>query len=170
MMATPNLNFLQVALSGTLYFVGLLIGALIAGYPADKIGRKPVLFFFIFTGGMSTLVGGLVSSFGAYSFFRLLAGIGEQGLTQITCTMSIEIVGAKYQSLVGNWNQIFFALGTGVVSSKNEIFQLFKTNFCDFFRRFNNGKFLSKTCWKSCKMKLFQNNFTLCVLAKCKMS
>ena len=105
-----------MALSGTLYFVGLLIGALIAGYPADKIGRKPVLFFFIFTGGMSTLVGGLVSSFGAYSFFRLLAGIGEQGLTQITCTMSIEIVGAKYQSLVGNWNQIFFALGTGVVS------------------------------------------------------
>ena len=114
-----QVNFLQVALSGTLYFVGLLIGALIAGYPADKIGRKPVLFFFIAIGGFSTLVGDLVSSFGSYSFFRLLAGIGEQGLTQITCTMSIEIVGARYQSLVGNWNQIFFALGTGVVLIKH---------------------------------------------------
>ena len=105
-----------MALSGTLYFVGLLIGALIAGYPADYFGRKPVLFFFIVIGGFSTLVGGLVSTFPSYSFFRLLAGIGEQGLTQITCTMSVEIVGARYQSLVGNWNQIFFALGTGVVS------------------------------------------------------
>ena len=103
-------------MSGTLYFVGLLIGSLIGGYPADAFGRKPVLFFFVFIGGFATLIGGLVSTFPLYTLFRLLAGIGEQGLTQITCTMSVEIVGAKYQSLVGNLNQIFFALGTGVVS------------------------------------------------------
>ena len=30
--------------------------------------------------------------------------------------MSVEIVGARYQTLAGNLNQIFFALGTGVVS------------------------------------------------------
>ena len=76
---------MQVALSGTLYFVGLLIGALIGGYPADKFGRKPVLFFFIFIGGFSTLIGGLVSTFPLYCLFRLMAGIGEQGLTQLTC-------------------------------------------------------------------------------------
>ena len=109
------LFFQKVALSGTLYFVGLLIGSLIGGYPADYFGRKPVLFFFVFIGGFSTLIGGLVSTFPVYTFFRLLAGIGEQGLTQLTCTMSVEIVGSRYQALVGNLNQIFFALGTGVV-------------------------------------------------------
>ena len=30
--------------------------------------------------------------------------------------MSVEIVGTRYQTLAGNLNQIFFALGTGVVS------------------------------------------------------
>ena len=99
-----------------MYFIGLLIGSLIGGYPADKFGRKPVLFFFIFVGGFATIIGGLVSNFALYTFFRAMAGIGEQGLTQLTCTMSIEIVGTKYQALMGNMNQIFFALGTGVVS------------------------------------------------------
>ena len=68
----------KVALSGTMYFVGLLIGSLIGGYPADKFGRKPVLFFFIFIGGFSTLTGGLVSNFVLYTLFRTMAGIGEQ--------------------------------------------------------------------------------------------
>ena len=61
-----------------MYFVGLLIGSLIGGYPADKLGRKPVLFFFILVGGFSTLIGGLVSNFVLYTIFRAMAGIGEQ--------------------------------------------------------------------------------------------
>ena len=61
-----------------MYFVGLLIGSLIGGYPADKFGRKPVLFFFIFIGGFSTLSGGLVSNFVLYTLFRAMAGMGEQ--------------------------------------------------------------------------------------------
>lgn len=106
-----------MALSGTLYFIGLITGAMTAGFPADYFGRKPVLIFFITIGGVSNLIGGLVSTFPLYVFFRILAGIGEEGLTILTCTMSVEMVGAKYQSVVGNVNQIFFALGTGIVSS-----------------------------------------------------
>ena len=68
-----------MALSGTLYFVGLIIGSLIGGIPADVFGRKPVLFFFIFVGGFGNLIGGLVSTFPLYVLFRLIAGIGEQG-------------------------------------------------------------------------------------------
>ena len=71
--------FFQVTLSGTMYFVGLLIGALIGGIPADYFGRKPVLFFFILAGGFGNLVGGLVSTFPLYVLFRSIAGIGEQG-------------------------------------------------------------------------------------------
>ena len=36
--------------------------------------------------------------------------------------MSVEIVGTRYQTLAGNLNQIFFALGTGVVSVDTYIF------------------------------------------------
>ena len=34
------------------------------------------------------------------------------------------MVGAKYQSIVGNVNQIFFALGTGVVSGNFNCFSV----------------------------------------------
>ena len=36
------------------------------------------------------------------------------------------MVGAKYQSIVGNVNQIFFALGTGVVSGNFNCFSVTK--------------------------------------------
>ena len=73
-----------MALSGTMYFVGLIIGSLIGGIPADAFGRKPVLFFFIFVGGFGNLIGGLVSTFPLYVLFRLIAGIGEQGTFNFT--------------------------------------------------------------------------------------
>ena len=85
--------------------VGLLIGSFIGGPPADSFGRKPVLFGFILVAGMANMAGeahtnhlfrccnrnnsndyisgGLVSKFAPYAFFRLLAGVGEQGLTQV---------------------------------------------------------------------------------------
>ena len=68
-----------------MYFVGLLIGALIGGIPADYFGRKPVLFFFILAGGFGNLVGGLVSTFPLYVLFRSIAGIGEQGRSLLKC-------------------------------------------------------------------------------------
>ena len=88
----------KVALSGTMYFVGLLIGSLIGGYPADKFGRKPVLFFFIFIGGFSTLSGGLVSNFVLYTLFRTMAGMGEQvpNLKFISILFTIIILQPKF--------------------------------------------------------------------------
>ena len=77
-----------MALSGTMYFVGLIIGSLIGGIPADAFGRKPVLFFFIFVGGFGNLIGGLVSTFPLYVLFRLIAGIGEQGTFNFTKKIS----------------------------------------------------------------------------------
>ena len=42
----------KIALSGTFYMIGLLIGSFVGGPPADKFGRKPVLFFFLICAGM----------------------------------------------------------------------------------------------------------------------
>ena len=87
-----------MALSGTLYFVGLIIGSLIGGIPADVFGRKPVLFFFIFVGGFGNLIGGLVSTFPLYVLFRLIAGIGEQGTFNFTKKnlISLKIENSKF--------------------------------------------------------------------------
>ena len=41
----------KIALSGTFYMIGLLVGSFVGGPPADKFGRKPVLFFFLICAG-----------------------------------------------------------------------------------------------------------------------
>ena len=45
----------KIALSGTFYMIGGLIGSFIGGPPADMFGRKPVLFFFLISAGTFTL-------------------------------------------------------------------------------------------------------------------
>ena len=39
----------------------------------------------------------------------------EQGLTQVSITLSMELVGVKYQGVVGSFNQGSFAIGTCIV-------------------------------------------------------
>ena len=41
----------KIALSGTFYMIGLLVGSFVGGPPADHFGRKPVLFFFLICAG-----------------------------------------------------------------------------------------------------------------------
>ena len=95
--------------------VGLWIGALLGSKPADYFGRKPVLFFFLILGGFSNIAGGLVSNYWFYVFFRTLCGVATQGLTTVSFTLSIEMVGVKYQGIVGCINEGTFALGTCIV-------------------------------------------------------
>ena len=49
--------------------------------------------------------------------FRILVGAGEMGMVMTTFTLSVEIVGAKQQALVGNMNQLVFAVGQIVVNT-----------------------------------------------------
>ena len=46
----------KVALVGTLYMVGLFFGSLLGSYPADRLGRKPMIFAFVFVAGAANLV------------------------------------------------------------------------------------------------------------------
>ncbi len=53
----------KVALVGTFYMVGLLFGSFLGSYPADRFGRKAMIFFFVILGGAANLIGGFLSEF-----------------------------------------------------------------------------------------------------------
>eukprot|EP00095_Tigriopus_kingsejongensis_P008577 snap_masked-scaffold167_size293163-processed-gene-1.4 protein:Tk08577 transcript:snap_masked-scaffold167_size293163-processed-gene-1.4-mRNA-1 annotation:"hypothetical protein DAPPUDRAFT_64502" len=101
----------KVALLGTAYMVGLFLGSFLSSTPADTWGRKPMIFILIAFGGFGDLIGGFVNNYWAYLAFRVLVGIGEMGMVMTTFTLSVELVGAKQQALVGNMNQLMFAVG-----------------------------------------------------------
>lgn len=75
--------------------IGTVAGALIAGYPADKYGRKPILFLIAFLFAISALGTALSNSLAVFILFRFLGGIAV-GASSVVAPMYIsEIAPAK---------------------------------------------------------------------------
>ena len=56
--------------------LGLLLGAVVGGWLADRFGRKPVLLGAVLAFGVSTLAIAWVNDFGTLCLMRLVAGLG----------------------------------------------------------------------------------------------
>ncbi|MGE4371908.1 MAG: MFS transporter [Xanthobacter sp.] len=98
--------------TGTMFFVGMLIGAFVFGRLADKIGRRPVLMIAI----LIDAVGGIASAFSPslewLFFLRLLTGIGVGGTLPVDYTMMAEFLPSDRR---GRWLVLlesFWAIGT----------------------------------------------------------
>ncbi|CAG0902253.1 unnamed protein product, partial [Darwinula stevensoni] len=69
-----------VALSQSLYFVGILLGGLIFGSLADWYGRRMALILSIILLAVSGILGGAARQFPLFVFLRVLTGMGNQGI------------------------------------------------------------------------------------------
>jgi len=75
--------------------IGTVAGALIAGKPADKYGRKPILFIIAILFGLSAIGSALANSLPSFIIYRFLGGIGV-GASSVVAPMYIsEISPAK---------------------------------------------------------------------------
>jgi len=95
-----NLTSSTAGLLGSLAFVGMLLGALLAGRLADALGRRRTIlactaWFSVFT-ALCAIAGDPVV-FGA---FRLLAGLGLGGLVPSANALGSEFVSARARSVV----------------------------------------------------------------------
>ncbi|HEY0575413.1 MAG TPA: MFS transporter [Pseudonocardia sp.] len=102
LLAEPGWGLTPAAagLLGSLAFLGMLFGALLAGALCDRLGRRTtilgcVLWFSLFTGLCAIAVG--PAALGA---FRLLAGLGLGGLVPSANALGAEFVGARHRSVV----------------------------------------------------------------------
>lgn len=75
--------------------VGLVIGASLGGWLADRTGRKPVLLGAVVTFGAFTLLTSLVSGFAGLFAVRLLAGLGFGAALPNMMAIAAEISGAS---------------------------------------------------------------------------
>lgn len=82
--------------------IGTIIGALFGGYPADRFGRKKVLFAIGILYFISAIGSGVVSDWYLFMFFRFIGGLGVGAASVVAPIYTSEISPARIRGrLVG---------------------------------------------------------------------
>lgn len=111
-----GLSTAQTGLLASSSFVGMFLGAAVAGMLADRFGRKPVFQVSMLFWGVGSLMCGLADSVTTLMLYRVLLGFGMGMEFPIGLSMVSEIVPAKSRGkyvaiLEGFWPIGFIAAG-----------------------------------------------------------
>ncbi len=92
-------------------WVGVAVGTVVAGYLADRLGRKTMLLASIFLFGGATIACGMVSDIHALLWLRTLDGVGIGGAIPTATTLIAEFTPAIRRSRAVNVGMICIPLG-----------------------------------------------------------
>jgi putative MFS transporter len=98
--------------TGTLFFVGMLVGAFVFGRLADRIGRRPVLMAAVVIDACFGVASAFAPDFSWLLALRFLTGIGVGGTLPVDYTMMAEFLPSERR---GRWLVLlesFWAVGT----------------------------------------------------------
>ncbi|SCU75429.1 Metabolite transport protein YceI [Cupriavidus necator] len=98
--------------TGTMFFVGMLIGAFAFGRLADRIGRRPVLMMAVVIDAICGVASAFAPDFQWLLLLRFLTGIGVGGTLPVDYTMMAEFLPSDRR---GRWLVLlesFWAVGT----------------------------------------------------------
>jgi len=114
--ATFGLTVPQALQTGTLFFLGMLIGAYGVGRLADKVGRRRVLILTVACDAVFGVLSIFAPSFAILLVLRFLTGIAVGGTLPVDYAMMAEFLPAKSR---GRWLvglEGFWAIGTLIVA------------------------------------------------------
>lgn len=109
---TFGMSVPQALQTGTLFFVGMLIGAFVFGRLADRIGRRPVLMTAVVIDACCGVASAFAPDFTWLLALRFLTGIGVGGTLPVDYTMMAEFLPSDRR---GRWLVLlesFWAIGT----------------------------------------------------------
>ncbi|MEI3852879.1 MULTISPECIES: MFS transporter [Ensifer] len=113
---TFGLTVPQALQTGTLFFLGMLIGAVGFGRLADRIGRRRVLIVTVACDAIFGMLSIFAPSFGVLLFLRFLTGAAVGGTLPVDYAMMSEFLPARSR---GRWLVMlegFWAVGTLIVA------------------------------------------------------
>ncbi|MCO6051588.1 MFS transporter [Mesorhizobium sp. RP14(2022)] len=114
--ATFELTVPEALQTGTLFFLGMLIGASLFGRLADRYGRRNILLATVTADAVFGLLSVVAPSFGVLLLCRFLTGIAVGGTLPVDYAMMAEFLPPKNR---GRWLvalEGFWAVGTVIVA------------------------------------------------------
>ncbi|MBQ0707354.1 MULTISPECIES: MFS transporter [unclassified Ochrobactrum] len=113
---TFGLTVPQALQTGTLFFLGMLIGAAAFGRLADKYGRRRVLLVTVACDAVFGLLSAFAPSFGILLALRFMTGVAVGGTLPVDYAMMAEFLPARNR---GRWLVMlegFWAVGTVIIA------------------------------------------------------
>lgn len=110
--ASFGLGVPQALQTGTLFFVGMLVGAFVFGRLADRFGRRPVLIASVLIDAVFGIASAFAPDFAWLLALRFLTGVGVGGTLPVDYTMLAEFLPSDRR---GRWLVLlesFWAVGT----------------------------------------------------------
>uniref|UniRef100_A0A8C3YLG0 Solute carrier family 22 member 6 n=1 Tax=Catagonus wagneri TaxID=51154 RepID=A0A8C3YLG0_9CETA len=98
-------------LAQSMYMVGVLLGTVIFGYLADRLGRRRVLILNYHQTAVSGTCAAFAPSFPVYCAFRLLSGMSLAGISLSCMTLNVEWMPIHTRACVGTLIGYFYSLG-----------------------------------------------------------
>lgn len=105
------LNDNQIGLVSSITTVGMMIGALLFGYLADKFGKKNIIIITLLLFSVSNLVLALTSNVEQFMFVRFITGIGLGGELPVATTIIADSFSGHKRSKMLILVDSFWAIG-----------------------------------------------------------
>ncbi|XP_078576449.1 organic cation transporter protein-like isoform X1 [Branchiostoma floridae x Branchiostoma japonicum] len=106
----------KVSLAESLWFAGLMVGAVFGGHAADRWGRKPVLLASLAIDYMFGIICAFSPNYAAFVSFRAVIAACTMVSVLVPFVMATELVSPDKRSLVGMVIWIYWAIGYVILS------------------------------------------------------
>uniref|UniRef100_A0AAY4BVX3 Solute carrier family 22 member 6 n=1 Tax=Denticeps clupeoides TaxID=299321 RepID=A0AAY4BVX3_9TELE len=103
--------------SATIFFAGVMCGAVFFGVLSDKYGRKKLLLVSYMATIIFAVISALSNTYVMFSVFRFLTGFGITGISIIGIVLNVEWVDIEHRTLVGVIGSVFWTLGNMLLAA-----------------------------------------------------
>lgn len=114
--ASFGLTVPEALMTGTLFFLGMFVGATVFGRIADRIGRRNVLLLTVAAEALFGLLSVFAPSFTALLVLRFLTGAAVGGTLPVDYAMMAEFLPPRNRGRWLVWLEGFWAIGTIIVA------------------------------------------------------
>ncbi|MCI4382225.1 hypothetical protein PGIGA_G00012500 [Pangasianodon gigas] len=102
--------------SATVFFTGLMFGAVVFGVLSDKYGRKTILLVSYILAIIFSIASAVSTSFIMFAAFRFLTGFGLSGISIIAIVLTIEWVDIEHRTIIGVCSSIVWTVGNSLLA------------------------------------------------------